>query len=29
MDLPPPVLFIRGELQADEDWAVAIVGTGG
>lgn len=27
VDLPPPVLFIRGELQADEDWAVAIVGT--
>ncbi len=27
VDLPPPVLFIRGELRADEDWAVAIVGT--
>jgi DNA processing protein len=27
VDLPPPVLFIRGELRADEDWSVAVVGT--
>ena len=24
---PPPVLYIRGDLRADDDWAVAMVGT--
>jgi DNA processing protein len=27
IDLPPPVLFVRGEISADDDWAVGIVGT--
>ena len=27
IDLPPPVLFIRGEIRLDDDWAVGIVGT--
>lgn len=25
--LPPPVLYVRGALTSDDDWAVAIVGT--
>jgi DNA processing protein len=24
---PPPVLYLRGDLQPDDDWAVAVVGT--
>jgi DNA processing protein len=27
IDQPPPVLFIKGELDHQDDWAVAIVGT--
>jgi DNA processing protein len=27
IDQPPPVLYLRGELSADDFWAVAIVGT--
>ena len=27
IDQPPPVLYMRGSLQAEDDWAVAIVGT--
>ena len=27
LDLPPPVLYIRGELTPDDEWAVAVVGT--
>jgi len=27
IDQPPPVLYLRGELTADDDWAVGIVGT--
>jgi DNA processing protein len=27
IDQPPPVLFVRGELLPQDDWAVAIVGT--
>jgi len=27
IDQSPPVLYIRGELSTDDDWAVAIVGT--
>ncbi len=27
IDQPPPVLYVRGELQSQDDWAVAIVGT--
>jgi DNA processing protein len=27
IDQPPPVLFLRGELIPEDDWAVAIVGT--
>jgi DNA processing protein len=26
---PPPVLYLRGELRPDDDWAVAVVGTRG
>ncbi len=24
---PPPVLYLKGELQADDEWAIAVVGT--
>jgi len=27
IDQPPPVLYLRGEFQSDDQWAVAIVGT--
>ena len=27
IDQPPPVLYVRGRLQPEDDWAVAIVGT--
>ncbi|NJD60173.1 MAG: DNA-protecting protein DprA [Anaerolineales bacterium] len=27
IDQPPPVLYVRGSLQAEDEWAVAIVGT--
>jgi len=27
LDSPPPVLFLRGELLPEDDWAVAVVGT--
>jgi len=27
IDNPPPILFMRGEMIPDDDWAVAIVGT--
>lgn len=27
IDQPPPVLYLLGELQAEDEWAVAIVGT--
>jgi DNA processing protein len=27
IDLPPPVLYVRGELLDEDDWAVAVVGT--
>lgn len=27
IDQPPPVLYVRGELSPQDDWAVAIVGT--
>jgi len=27
LDLPPPVLYLRGELTPDDEWAVAVVGT--
>lgn len=27
LDAPPPVLFLRGELLPEDDWAVAVVGT--
>ncbi len=27
IDAPPPVIFIRGELLPEDDWAVAVVGT--
>lgn len=27
IDQPPPVLYVRGELLPEDDWAVAIVGT--
>lgn len=27
IDQPPPVLFVKGELQTEDEWAVAIVGT--
>jgi DNA processing protein len=27
IDQPPPVLYLRGELTADDDWSVAVVGT--
>ncbi len=27
LDLPPPVLFMRGEFTPDDEWAVAVVGT--
>lgn len=27
IDLPPPVLYVRGELQTQDSWSVAIVGT--
>jgi len=27
IDLPPPVLYVRGSLVAQDDWAVAVVGT--
>ncbi len=27
IDLPPPVLYVRGELRDEDDWAVAVVGT--
>ena len=29
IDQPPPVLYLRGELQPEDEWAVAIVGTRG
>ena len=27
IDSPPPVLFVRGELSPEDEWAVAVVGT--
>lgn len=27
IDAPPPVLFVKGELKPEDDWAVAMVGT--
>jgi len=27
IDAPPPVLFVRGDLMVEDEWAVAIVGT--
>ncbi len=27
IDQPPPVIYVRGELKPEDDWAVAIVGT--
>jgi len=27
IDAPPPVLFVRGELLVEDEWAVAVVGT--
>jgi DNA processing protein len=27
IDLPPPVLYVRGQLRDEDDWAVAVVGT--
>lgn len=27
IDQPPPVLYLRGEITAEDDWSVAIVGT--
>lgn len=27
IDQPPPVLYVRGQLSAEDDWSVAIVGT--
>lgn len=27
IELPPPVLYVQGDLQAEDEWAVAIVGT--
>jgi len=27
IEQPPPVLYLRGELQVEDDWAVAVVGT--
>lgn len=27
IDQPPPVLYVRGEMRPDDDWAVAVVGT--
>lgn len=27
IDQPPPVLYVRGELKAEDEWAVAVVGT--
>ena len=27
IDLPPPVLYVRGEVTSQDEWAVAIVGT--
>jgi DNA processing protein len=27
IDQPPPVLYVRGELRSEDEWAVAIVGT--
>ncbi|HNT23513.1 MAG TPA: DNA-processing protein DprA [Anaerolineales bacterium] len=27
IDQPPPVLYLRGDLQAQDEWAVAVVGT--
>ncbi len=27
IDMPPPVLFLKGDLQPQDEWAVAIVGT--
>ncbi len=27
IELPPPVLYVRGDLRAEDEWAVAIVGT--
>jgi len=27
IDTPPPVLYVRGELLPEDDWAVAVVGT--
>ena len=27
LDAPPPVLFVRGEVRPEDEWAIAIVGT--
>lgn len=27
IDQPPPVLYVRGTLQAEDEWAIAVVGT--
>jgi len=27
IDAPPPVLFVRGELLVEDEWAIAVVGT--
>ena len=27
IDLPPPVLYVRGEIRDEDDWAVAVIGT--